>query len=114
MRSSELYLRDIVEAGQDVVDFIGDNSEETFKASDLLMSAVQMKLAIMGEAPAHVSKDLRDKHPEIPWKRVAAYRNFAIHAYFGVAPTIVWETATKHAAATRDLVNAMLAAEFPS
>ncbi len=113
MRGNELYLRDIVEAADAVSSFISGNTVESLSASDLLLSAVQMKLAIIGEAVSHLPKDLREKYPVIARNKVAAYRNFAIHAYFAVSPR-VWDTATIHAPTIRLEVSKILAAEFPA
>jgi uncharacterized protein with HEPN domain len=48
---------------------------------DLLRSAVLRKFEVLGEAAKHVSPALRDAHPEVPWKRIIAFRNVLIHAY---------------------------------
>ena len=55
------------------------------------------KLSIIGEAAARVSKDSQNKHPEIEWADIVAFRNIAIHAYFAVDWSIVWTAATHDA-----------------
>ena len=114
MRSDRLYLQDIVEAADAIAGFIGGSDRDSFSRSDLLISAVQMKLTIIGEAASRIKDQLRDKHPEIAWKKVAAYRNFAVHAYFAVSPNVVWDTATIHAPAIKTNALAILANEFPA
>jgi len=53
------------------------------------------RLEIIGEAVKHISKDIRDKYPGIPWKKIAGMRDVLIHAYFGVNVKRVWEVVRK-------------------
>jgi uncharacterized protein with HEPN domain len=114
MRSDELYLHDIVEAADAISSFIAGMDQRSFAASDLHLNAVQMKLIIIGEAVSRIAKEIKDRNTGIPWSKVAAYRNFAAHAYFAVSARIVWETAIIHAPAIRLEVLKIIAAEFPA
>lgn len=51
--------------------------------------AIARLLEILGEASARVSPGLQDRHPEVPWKDIAATRNRVIHGYFDVDMKIV-------------------------
>src|ERR1035441_5636165 len=97
MRREELYLRDIVEAAEHIADFITGLDSSSFHESELIRSAVVQKLAIIGEAAAHVPDEVKDRFREIPWRRIVAFRNILIHAYFGIDWTEVWLAASKQA-----------------
>lgn len=45
-------------------------------------SAVVYQLQIIGEATKHAAKTIKARHPEIPWKKIASFRNYAVHEYF--------------------------------
>lgn len=72
------------------------------------------KLTIVGEAAAHVSDELRDRHPDVPWRRIVDFRNVLVHAYFQFDWPTIWNAATIDAPRLREQVNAILAAEFPA
>jgi len=114
MRREYLYLRDIVEAADHIAQFIAGLSRSGFQESELVRSAVVQKLALIGEAAAHVSSDLQARHPEVPWPRIAAFRNILVHAYFGIDWDEVWRAASKEAPALREQVESILEAEFPT
>jgi len=113
MRSEKLYLQDMVEAAADVARFIAKHSEQSFLADEILQNAVLMKLLIIGEAAAHLSRELRDRYAQVPWADIVAFRNFAAHAYFSVNWKRVWNTATGDVPALGSAVQATLRTEFP-
>ena len=48
-------------------------------------------LEVIGEATKNLSKDLKDNHPEIEWRKIAGMRDKLIHYYFGVYWEVVWD-----------------------
>jgi uncharacterized protein with HEPN domain len=113
MRREELYLADMVEAVDAIQDFLQGMNRANFLGNDLVRSAVLQKLLIIGEAAARLPKEFRDRHSEIPWVDIVAFRNIAVHAYFSVDWAIVWIAATKDAPELRALVAEILANEYP-
>ena len=45
---------------------------------------------IMGEAAKRVPEAYRTRHPEIPWRLMAGFRDVLIHAYEGIDLKRVW------------------------
>ena len=93
MRHESLYLTDIIEAADYIAEFIAGIDFQPFEKSEMLRSAVVQKLAIIGEAAARVSAELRSRNPEPPWPRIIAFRNILVHAYFGIDWDVVWRAA---------------------
>jgi uncharacterized protein with HEPN domain len=109
MRPDRLYLTDIVHAADAIARFLADVDEETiFLVDELHQSAVLQKLIVIGEAATRVSPELKQAHPEVPWPDIAGFRNIAVHAYFSVDWSIVWNTATRDVLTLRDQVTAIL------
>lgn len=114
MRDEGLYLQDILDAADDLAEFLAGVSKEQFVGSDLLTSAVLHKLLIIGEAAAHVSKETRARYPEVDWADIVAFRNFAIHAYFSVDIERVWNAAVLDAPLLRERIAQIVAEHYPN
>jgi uncharacterized protein with HEPN domain len=113
MPREELFLQDIIEAADAIDSFLSNVLKENFLQSDLIQSAVLQKLAVIGEASARISDNLRNAHPEIPWRQIIGFRNIAIHAYFSINWETVWIAATKNAPLLREQIKEILENEFP-
>jgi len=111
MRHEGLYLSDIVEAADHILEFIAGIDLQAFERSELLRSAVVQKLAIIGEAAGRVSEELKARHPEVPWPQIIAFRNILIHAYFGIDWDVVWRAAKNRCPILREQIARILAAE---
>jgi uncharacterized protein with HEPN domain len=94
MRDDRLYLEEMVAAAESIAVFLDGVARERFLVDDLIQSAVILKLTIIGEATAQLSNGLKSRHPSIPWQKIKAFRNQAIHAYFALDWEIVWGAAT--------------------
>ena len=112
MRREELYLTDMVEAADAISQFLRGVERDSFLCNDLLQSAVLQKLTIIGEGAARLPKEFRERHTEIEWSDIIAFRNIAVHAYFSVEWSIVWVTATQEAPELRSKIARILAQEY--
>ena len=113
MRREELYLTDMVEAADAIGQFLLGVEQDAFFQNDLVRSAVLQKLIIIGEGAARLPKEFQERHTEIEWKDIVAFRNIAVHTYFAVDWSIVWVTATKDAPELRSKIALILAEEHP-
>ena len=113
MRPERLYLLDIVEAADNVVLHIAGQDREGFLGNVTIRAAVLHELTVIGEGASRLSEDFRVRHPEVPWAKIVAFRNFVVHEYFGLDWPIVWNTATELVPTLRREVSAILTSEFP-
>ena len=91
-----LLKQEIFEAARWIEKFLGQNTEDTFIADEMLCSAVMYKLQSIGEAVKRLSEDFKTRHPNIPWKQIAGMRDILVHDYTEVDRAAVWEAATKN------------------
>lgn len=76
--------------------FVAGRSFEEYVASELIQSAVERKIEIIGEAARRVSAELQKEHPEIPWSRIMAQRHVLAHDYGRILHDRIWRVATIH------------------
>ncbi len=84
---------DIVEAAQDIADFLSGVTEGEFLRNKFVRSAIMRQLEIVGEATKRLSTPFRDAHPSVPWKDMAGLRDRLIHAYDDLDLDRVWDAA---------------------
>jgi len=108
MREPKLHLKDILGAMEAIEQFVKNMDFEAFKNNDLVSSAVIRKFEIIGEAAKNVQKDITQKHPEIPWRKMAGMRDRLIHFYFGVKYELVWQTIKKDVPHLKPLIREIL------
>ena len=68
-------IRRIKEAAQ--------NGREAFESSHVLQDAIVRNFEVIGEAVKQLSTELRGQYPEVPWQRIAGFRDVLIHDYMG-------------------------------
>lgn len=90
-----VYTREMHEAAQDSIVFLGSATREAFITDRKTQQAVVMSLMIIGEAAARAIDKCPEfvaANPEIPWIAMRGLRNRIAHGYFQIDMEIVWET----------------------
>ena len=87
-------LRHIEECIEHINDFLRGKSIEDMKADVMRYHAVVYNIMIIGEAANLLTKEFRDKHPEVPWRDIVDMRNALAHGYITTNANLVWETYT--------------------
>jgi len=95
-RRDPANLFDMLEASEKVQRFLKDKTFEDFLKDDMLQAAVERNIGIIGEAARRISEELKQEHPEIPWRKIIAQRNVLIHEYDDIDYKQIWEVATLH------------------
>jgi len=85
-----VFVEHILDSINAIEDFSKGISREEITSNRLKQSAIVREIEIIGEAVKNISQDLKDKHKEVEWVKIAGTRDKMIHHYFGVNPDIIW------------------------
>ncbi|MBO8164198.1 MAG: DUF86 domain-containing protein [Brevibacillus sp.] len=94
-RPDTLFLKDILNSIQKIETYTKDG-KKTFLETEMIQESVMYNFQVIGEATKHLSKELRDTHPEIPWRKIAGFRDVLIHNYVGINIEAVWNVVEKN------------------
>ncbi|GBE37804.1 MAG TPA: DUF86 domain-containing protein [Nitrospirae bacterium] len=106
------YLTDIINAAEQIEEFIADIDKRQFEESALVQSAVIRQIEVIGEATKRLSQTFTSEHPEIPWKNMAGMRDILIHAYDHVDIDELWNAASASIPALLKKIRAIIADEY--
>ena len=107
MKDDSLYLIHITECLGRIESYTR-SGRTGFMRSTMAQDAVIRNLEVIGEAANQVPQDFRDRHPELPWRRIAGFRDVLIHAYDRVRLDEVWSIIEKDLPDLKRKIEAML------
>jgi uncharacterized protein with HEPN domain len=87
--SSNPHLNDIIEAIERVRQTLGDMKLDAFEADWQKQWLVERGVEIISEASRRLPDELKAKHPDIPWPKVAGI--VLRHNYENISAPVMWK-----------------------
>ena len=102
MKSDKLYLEHIATAME--------KSRPSPKLATRLFwqsSPYTMPPFVIGEAVKQLSNEAKDHQPDVPWRKIAGFRDILIHHYFGIDLDEVWRIIQNELPRLRDAIESL-------
>lgn len=90
-RDHKVYLEDILEAARKIREFTAGMSLDSLSKDAKTLDAVIRNLEVIGEAVKCLPDDVRNRQPDVEWRKIAGLRDILIHEYFGINIEVVWD-----------------------
>jgi uncharacterized protein with HEPN domain len=113
MRREELYVADLVDNARAVQEYLAGVSRDRWDQDRVLRDAVLYRLLLLGEIASALPDDLRERYRDVAWRPIRAFRNLAVHRYFGVDWAVVWRICHDEVPLFEGQALAIMRAEFP-
>ena len=85
-------LNHMIEAIDNIIEFVEGKSFEIYKNDKILRFAVIKNLEIIGEAAYLLTKDFKKNHANIEWNDMIGMRHILVHGYYQIRDEIIWAT----------------------
>jgi len=108
-RDPRAFLWDVRKAADNIAAFVRDKTSAGFARDELLHSAVERQLEIIGEALHQLAKVDPDLAAQVPHLRqIVGLRNILIHGYAVVNHALLWRAIQEDLPQLRATVGRML------
>ena len=91
-KDNSIYSKQILDAIILIEEYIEGATKEKFLRNKQLQDSVAMRLHLIGEIGNKLSKDFKNRMPNIPWEQIIATRNFISHQYLEITQETIWNT----------------------
>lgn len=85
------HLSDIIEAIERVTGVLGDMPLDLFETDWQRQWLVERGVEIISEASRRLPNDLKTRHPQIPWPKVAGIGSVLRHNYENISAPVMWK-----------------------
>ena len=107
-KDPKILLLDIFDSIENIEKYTKNISEDKFFNDLQIQDAVVRRIEIIGEAVKNLPVSFRNKHKNIPWKKIAGTRDVLIHDYSGVDIDLVWEIVKEEATILKKQISELL------
>ncbi len=83
MKDDRIYLQHILESLDAIIGYASEGRSR-FLADRKTQKATLRELQELAESAQRLSSALKGRHPDMPWRAIAGFRNVLVHDYLGI------------------------------
>lgn len=110
---ADVTLRQIIEVCDKAIELRNTTTWEEFHGDWRKQMLGERLVEVLGEAVKRLPDDLRRRHPQLPWQKIASTRNYIAHGYDNVDYEVIWGVLDVEVGKLKASVLTILAKEFP-
>ncbi|KKP65769.1 MAG: hypothetical protein UR63_C0044G0010 [Candidatus Roizmanbacteria bacterium GW2011_GWC2_35_12] len=99
-RNYKLRIQDILDCINIIESYIKGKTEDDFYANYQLQDSVIRRLEIIGEATKNIPEEVRNKYPDLPWKKMARIRDKVVEER-------IWNTVIRELPKAKKIIEKM-------
>ena len=108
------FLKDMQQLCAKVMRYTDGLSQDQLFSNELIFDAVLRNLELLGEAAKQIPIKVQQRHPVVPWRRIAGLRDILACAYFGLEEDMIWQTISHSIPRLAEQLDAVVSSELPS
>ena len=109
---ADLTLTQIVEICDKAIELRNSTTRDEFHGDWRKQMLGERLVEVLGEAVKRLPDALRQRHPQVPWDKIAGTRDYIAHGYDSVDYDVIWGVLEVEAGKLKESVMAILAKEF--
>lgn len=95
MKDPRAYTEFIIDRLRVLEKILANGMDKAF-TDETSALAIERIMETVADATKKIPLDFKDKYPDIPWTKIASFRNTMAHEYMGVSYTDLREIITDH------------------
>lgn len=106
MRNHVQRLEDMLECMDLIIEHMPPD-RGAYDSNIVLRYFLLKQVEIIGEAAYKLDRGFKDRHPEVPWKKIEGARHIFVHDYFDLDWSILWDILVLHIPPLRERISSM-------